>query len=353
MLFFLFLILASAAKAQEEPPAPYAGLKNPLPWADPSAQEAGKKVYQQSCLGCHGANGRNLRAADLGAPDFPEQLEQRADYYFWILSEGRLDKGMPPFKSSLSEQQRWQLLNYSWSLGKAATPPKEATPPPAQPAAKPASLALTAPARAQTGQPLTLTANLKDGDGKPIENAIIEFFIKVDFFTSGLMKIGETATDSQGIATLRYSPRLTGDLPVVAHYQTIEASAALSLAEANGTFYQPEVGIRMPAIGDRDVFIGPQPAHEPGETTLAPKGSFRLPGGMTSWLLLVVATVILIWTTYFRVVYQVFRIPAVKDITDTDTRLAPRIGLGIIVALGIMLVLVLLRGPYTHLHLPG
>ncbi len=42
-LVSLFLtVLATAVLAQEEIPAPYAGLKNPLPWGDVPAQEAGK-----------------------------------------------------------------------------------------------------------------------------------------------------------------------------------------------------------------------------------------------------------------------------------------------------------------------
>ncbi len=347
--FFLIMwALASAVFAQGEPPAPYVGLKNPFPWDDTSAQEAGKKLYQESCGGCHGAKGSNLPDADFSRADFAQTLEKSADFYFWILSEGRLSRGMPPFKSSLSEEQRWQALTYLWSLGKTATPPGE-SPPPSQPE-KTGSLVLTAPPPAQTGQPVILVTTLKDGQGKPIEDATVKFFVRVDFFTSGLMAIGEALTNSQGVATLKYSSRQAGDIAVVAHYETIEATTTLSLAESNGPFYQPEAGIKLPGMGN-DVYVGPHPTYDPGQPVDAPTGAFRLPGGILSWLLLIVATVILIWTTYFRVVYQIFRIPSDKDITDIDTRLIPRVILGVIVVLGLLLVLVLLHGPYSHLHL--
>src|SRR3972149_3691551 len=91
----LLWFLTTAVLAQGEPPSPYAGLKNPFPWSDASAQETGKRVYQQSCLGCHGIKGANLATADFSRRDFPQSLEKRADFYFWVLSEGRLAKGMP------------------------------------------------------------------------------------------------------------------------------------------------------------------------------------------------------------------------------------------------------------------
>ncbi len=125
---FLVWVLATAVLAQTELPPPYAGLKNPFPWSDTTVQETGKGSYQQYCLGCHGANGGNMAGADFSAADYPRSLEESPDLYFWILSEGRLDKGMPAFKSSLSEEQRWQVLTYLWSLGTDGTPAQVAIP---------------------------------------------------------------------------------------------------------------------------------------------------------------------------------------------------------------------------------
>ncbi len=126
---FLVWVLATAVLAQTELPPPYAGLKNPFPWSDATAQEAGKGLYQRSCSGCHGADGGSIAGANFSAAGYAQSLEERPDLSFWILSEGKLDKGMPPYKSSLSEEQRWQILTYLWSLGVEVAPPVVSPPP--------------------------------------------------------------------------------------------------------------------------------------------------------------------------------------------------------------------------------
>ncbi len=343
---FLLWVLATGVMAQGEPPPPYAGLKNPFQWSDSSAQEAGKGVYLSSCQGCHGATGSNIAGADFSASDFPHDLENRPDFYFWIVSEGT-DYGMPSFKSALAEEQRWQVLTYLWSLG--ATSPAEAPPsttPPAE--AKSSTLSLSTPAQGQPGQPMSLTAVLKDMEGKPITGAPVKFYISADFFASGLMEVGEAVTNDRGVAVLNYTPKLSGDVQVEARYDDIEATTALILIETDKTFYQAEAGIRLPAPG-KEVVIGPESAVNP--TSGSPVSALRLPGGILSWLLLFAVTLIVLWFTYFRAVYQVFRIPIRGEIKDTDTRLVPSIGLAIIVALGILLVLILVTGPYSNPHL--
>ena len=350
----LLWFLTTAVLAQGEPPSSYAGLKNPFLWSDTSVQEIGKKVYQQSCLGCHGIKGNNLATSDFSRTDFSQSLEERADFYFWVLSEGRLNKGMPPYKSSLSEEQRWQVLTYLWSFG--AVVPSEATPPTKSLAeGERATLRLTAPQRAQSGQPLTLTAVLSNNGGKPIANVPVTFLIKVDFFASGLMEIGDAMTDDKGAAVFDYTPRQAGDTQVVARYQEsnlspVEAVTIVNLIESTEPFYQAEAGLRLPAPGE-EIFIGPKSALDLGEWGKAPTSAFYLPGGILSWLLLIVVTVMLIWFTYFRVIYQVFRIPIVSEMRDIDTRLVPLAGLAIVLLLGVMLTLMILTGPYSHLHL--
>ena len=341
-------VLATAVMAQGEPPPPYAGLKNPFPWSDASAQEAGKKLYQQSCLGCHGAKGNNLAESDFSTTDYPQSLEERPDFYFWVLSEGRLDKGMPPYKSSLSEEQRWQVLTYLWSLGAAASP--EVPPRPPHPPAEGDTLLLTVPKQVQAGQPLTLNAILQDSQDKPISGATVKFSIKVDFFASSLMEIGEVLTDGKGIAVFEYTPRVVADTEVVAQYGTIKAIAPLTIAPADKPLYQAKAGFQLPAPG-KPVFIGPSSALQLDKMGDAPTSAFYLPGGILSWLLIVVVTVMAIWLTYFRVMYQVYRIPIVSEIRDTNTRLIPLAGLAIVLVLGIMLMLMLLTGPYSHFHL--
>ena len=75
VMLFLW-VMAVAVMAQEEVLSSYAGLKNPFPWSDASAQEAGKELYKQSCLGCHGIDGSNIAGSDFSATDYPQRLEE-------------------------------------------------------------------------------------------------------------------------------------------------------------------------------------------------------------------------------------------------------------------------------------
>ncbi|MEE8418504.1 MAG: cytochrome c [Dehalococcoidales bacterium] len=344
-------VLVTAVVAQEEPPFPYSGMENPFPWSDTLTQEVGKGLFEHYCLGCHGVDGGNIIGADFSSADFPENLEEEPDFYFWVLSEGRLDRGMPSYRSSLSDEQRWQALTYIWSLG-AAVSPEAASPAPTHEHS--GVVQLTAPEQAQSAQPMTLLAVIYDEEGKPVENALITYFIKVDFFANDLIKIGESTTGADGATALVYTPQMTGIVQIVALHQeegqeSHETTTTVNLIKNSEPHYQAEVGIRLPALG-KPVFIGPESALEPSDGN-APKSAFYLPGGTVSWLLIVVITVLLIWFTYFRVMYQVFRMPFREETTDTDTRLVPIAGLVIVVLLGVLLVLMLVTGPYSHPHL--
>lgn len=91
-------------------------LTNPYP---PSAEalRAGTEVYTEHCRSCHGrlGDGQGEKAAALSvAPgDFTDRskMEQLADgELYWQISKGR--RPMPAFANKLSEQQRWQVVDY-------------------------------------------------------------------------------------------------------------------------------------------------------------------------------------------------------------------------------------------------
>lgn len=152
------------------------------------------------------------------------------------------------------------MLTYIWSLGAA---PAEVTLPPAKSPTheEHGILLLTAPEQAQSEQALTLRATLKDSQGKPIEGATIKFFVKVDFFVDGLMEIGETVTNDQGIAVSEYTPRLTGDIQILAIHQgeSHEATTTVNLMESTEHSYQAEVGLQD-STRLSEVFMGPKSA---------------------------------------------------------------------------------------------
>jgi mono/diheme cytochrome c family protein len=91
-------------------------LKNPVPPTG-DAIAAGKQVYGEHCRSCHGekGDGRGEKAAELSvAPgDFTDAraMGRRTDgELFWQITRGRLP--MPAFADKLSDQERWQLVDY-------------------------------------------------------------------------------------------------------------------------------------------------------------------------------------------------------------------------------------------------
>jgi mono/diheme cytochrome c family protein len=91
-------------------------LKNPVP---PTAEAiaAAKPDYVEHCRSCHGekGDGKGEKAPELSvAPgDFTDAraMSSRTDgQLFWQITRGRLP--MPAFEDKLTDQQRWQLVDY-------------------------------------------------------------------------------------------------------------------------------------------------------------------------------------------------------------------------------------------------
>lgn len=95
-------------------------LKNPVA-STPDNLNAARAIFMDKCANCHG---------DKGLGDGPEasmydvQPSNLADAHmmsemtdgeiFWKIGEG--NKPMPSFKKQLSDEQRWQLVNYLRTL---------------------------------------------------------------------------------------------------------------------------------------------------------------------------------------------------------------------------------------------
>jgi mono/diheme cytochrome c family protein len=106
-----------------EPPAEYAGLNNPLA-EDADAEETGKGIYNVNCASCHGELGMGDGPASQYLDPQPKALAKDGvlsdGYLFWRISEGgaiaSFKSAMPAWKSSLSEQQIWQVITYLRTL---------------------------------------------------------------------------------------------------------------------------------------------------------------------------------------------------------------------------------------------
>ena len=86
------------------------------------AIRAGAALYQANCAGCHGPRGAGDGPDGRGLPRSPADLraphtaQHTAGDLFWWISHGIPGSGMPGFGSRLSEEERWELINYLRAL---------------------------------------------------------------------------------------------------------------------------------------------------------------------------------------------------------------------------------------------
>jgi mono/diheme cytochrome c family protein len=97
-------------------PARARNLKNPFP-SSPETLAIARIDYTNRCQSCHGPNGdgKGERADKLSiAPaDFGDThaMKLRTEgEMFWIITEGH--KPMPAFRGTLTDEQRWHLVDY-------------------------------------------------------------------------------------------------------------------------------------------------------------------------------------------------------------------------------------------------
>ena len=124
-----FHLLAEDAAADEwKAPARAAKKKNPVP-ADEKSIAAGKEVYLKQCMSCHGTEGHgdgpaakdlNPKPHNLGASAVVEQTDGAL---FWKLTEGK--KPMPSFDKLISEDERWEVINYVRTFAPPSTKPAQ------------------------------------------------------------------------------------------------------------------------------------------------------------------------------------------------------------------------------------
>jgi mono/diheme cytochrome c family protein len=124
----------NAPASAEQRKNPYAGKR--------AAAQAGANLFARHCASCHGPSGGGTGNIPALAKGPTQGASDGA--IFWFVTQGDPNNGMPAW-SSLSEQQRWQLVTYLKALG---------GPSPPQPTAK----AGAAPA-ASSGAPAAAPAN--------------------------------------------------------------------------------------------------------------------------------------------------------------------------------------------------
>lgn len=92
---------------------------NPVP-VNANTLALGQKLYVGNCMTCHGLSGKGDGPGAAALEKRPADLAARVragatdGELFWKISEGR--SPMISLKGSLSETQRWELVNYIKSL---------------------------------------------------------------------------------------------------------------------------------------------------------------------------------------------------------------------------------------------
>lgn len=122
----------TAAEWMIQPPAEYAGTVDPITYGEtePADQDqgwatwnaadlqAGKEIYIDKCQECHGCAGNGLGTYAGTLSVTPADFKQEPfrsmpdDQWFWHVSEGVPGTVMPPWKESLNEDERWQVIRY-------------------------------------------------------------------------------------------------------------------------------------------------------------------------------------------------------------------------------------------------
>lgn len=152
----LLLAVGVGAQAQPRPwaskvPADVARKPNPLAQS-PDAAVAGKTVYENTCLPCHGdkAQGDGPAAQFIVPPPKPLIIDGKLSVpdgvAFWVITNGIDGTGMASLSDSLNENERWQVISYLHTMAKPAAP------------APTAAAAVQTPAAAVTPAPATTPA---------------------------------------------------------------------------------------------------------------------------------------------------------------------------------------------------
>jgi mono/diheme cytochrome c family protein len=92
--------------------------------AEPPDLLLGAQLFATNCTACHGTNGSGngelVAAGQVSAPpDFTDPTnaaDQTPADYFEVITNGRIENLMPPWRDALTESERWAVTLYTYTL---------------------------------------------------------------------------------------------------------------------------------------------------------------------------------------------------------------------------------------------
>jgi mono/diheme cytochrome c family protein len=110
-------------------PREYSELRNPISANDESL-ERGRNIYTEYCATCHGDYGNGDGPGGVSLDPVPAAIAHTSQmmsdaYLFWRITEGgtSFETGMIPYRDILSENERWDVINYVRALGNGQIQP--------------------------------------------------------------------------------------------------------------------------------------------------------------------------------------------------------------------------------------
>ena len=112
-LIIIAVVLASLFACSPYNPVQMAGTANPLP-NTPAVVMAGRALFEQRCVLCHGSQGKGDGPAAASLPHSPANLRLLDNKLEGLVAMriARGGNGMPAWEGVLTEDEIWQLTRY-------------------------------------------------------------------------------------------------------------------------------------------------------------------------------------------------------------------------------------------------
>lgn len=197
----LFLFSKNGISKEWLVPSEFKNQKNPLEYTLENVKK-GKDLFMANCKSCHGEPGKN-NALPLvpPPPDVISELMQQNTQgeLFYKIAKGR--GGMPQFEKTISEDDRWRLVNYIQNYNPGNTPLLVDAPP--------VNAKLLASVN-EPGKMVEIFAEYEDEKGNylSLSDAVITISAKKAF---GDLPIGQAVSNSNGRAEFKIPETLIGD----------------------------------------------------------------------------------------------------------------------------------------------